>query len=113
MNYIWLNEFNQLNIWEIRQIEGSRIFTRQLELRRERWFEEREAIGFLVWWRGQAYYVYERRGNRLLIDIKINGIGEETWIDGYEAKPLSLSENIASASHKRLQLELIDISKVA
>ncbi len=103
-NYIWLNEFNQANIWQILRREGDRLFCRLSYLDRERWFHKRDALGFWVWWKGQRRYCYERRGGRALIEIQINGFGTEVWVDVGELTPLTLEENQEFANQKMAQL---------
>lgn len=97
-NYVWLNEFNQANIWEILNSDGDRLYCRLPTLARERWFTVRDTFGFWVWWNGQRRYIYERKGSRLLIEIEISGIGENLWVNASEVKPLTFEENQAFAA---------------
>jgi len=113
-NYIWLNEFNQANIWEILRTEGEggsvagrslggresahRLLCRLPFINRERWFTYRDAMGFWVWWQGQRHYIYERKGSRVQIKIEINGIGENLWVNASEIKPLTFEENLEFAA---------------
>ena len=107
-NYIWLNEFNQANIWQILEKEGDRIFCRLPILNREGWFHTRDALGFWVWWKGQRRYCYDRRNNRVLIEIQINGLGKELWVDSREVTPLTLEENQEFANQKMAQLSVLE-----
>ncbi len=113
-NDIWLNEFNQANIWEILSTEGDtgsvagrslggresthRLLCRLPFINRERWFTPRDAMGFWVWWQEQRYYIYERKGSRVQIKIEINGIGENLWVNASETKPLTFEENLEFAA---------------
>lgn len=113
-NYIWLNEFNQANIWEILSTEGDtgsvagrslggresthRLLCRLPFINRERWFTPRDAMGFWVWWQEQRHYIYERKGSRVQIKIEINGIGENLWVNASETKPLTFEENLEFAA---------------
>jgi hypothetical protein len=113
-NDIWLNEFNQANIWEILSREGDtgsvagrslggresthRLLCRLPFINRERWFTPRDAMGFWVWWQEQRYYIYERKGSRVQIKIEINGIGENLWVNASETKPLTFEENLEFAA---------------
>jgi hypothetical protein len=113
-NYIWLNEFNQANIWEILSTEGDmgsvagrslggresthRLLCRLPFINRERWFTPRDAMGFWVRWQEQRHYIYERKGSRVQIKIEINGIGENLWVNASETKPLTFEENLEFAA---------------
>ncbi len=113
-NDIWLNEFNQANIWEILSTEGDtgsvagrslggresthRLLCRLPFINRERWFTPRDAMGFWVWWQGQRHYIYERKGLRVQIKIEINGIGENLWVNASETKALTFEENLEFAA---------------
>ncbi len=78
--------------------EGDRIYCRLPELGREHWFNKRDALGFWVWWNGKRCPIYERRGNQVQVEIEINGIGKNTWVNNREVKPLSFEENLEFAA---------------
>lgn len=102
--YIWLNEFKQANIWEILERKGDKMLCRLAEVDREKWFSVKDAIGFWVWLGDEIKYCFERRGDRVLVDVAVNGCGEDVWVYNKEIQPLTLQENIEFATGKILSL---------